>query len=349
MSSAVTLNQIVDQFGGRLQGDSLEITGVGTLQSAKQGDIVFVESEKYLTLLESTTASAVIIPAKMAAMTTKPAIVTDNPKLVFARVSRLLNPKRKHAKGVHPTAVVDESVQLGKNISIGPFCVIEANAVIEDDAIIESHCHIGIGCVVGRSTHLHARVTLYSNVQFGIGCECHSGTVIGADGFGYANDKGQWVKVPQIGGVRIGNHVEIGANTTIDSGALEPTMIDDGVILDNLIQIGHNVKIGKGTAMSAQVGIAGSTEIGNYCMVGGSSIINGHIKIADGTIFIPGAQVANTIKKPEVFASAIPARPRSQWARNTARFHHLDDMAKKLSKLQRQVNQLGQDAKESSS
>lgn len=346
---SVSLKDIVEKFGGQLHGEDVQVSKVASIQSAKPGDIAFIDNDKYKQYLEVTAASAVIIPANLQPMAKQPAILTDNPKLLYAKVARLLNPKPSFELGVHPTAVVADDVYLGEGISIGPFCVIGKGSKIENGVILESHCVVGSQCQVGEHSHLHARVTLYSNVHLGASCEIHSGSVIGADGFGYANDRGRWVKVPQIGGVRIGNFVEIGANTTIDSGAIEPTQVDDGAILDNLIQIGHNVKVGKHTAMSAQVGIAGSTSIGNYCMIGGASIINGHIKIADGTIFIPGSQVANSIKKPEVVASAIPAKPRAQWAKNVARFHRLDDMATKMNQLQRRVNQLEQSLEESGS
>ncbi len=348
-SSVVTLDAIINQFGGQLQGDSIEVTNVATVQSARAGDIAFVDNPKYQKYIETTKASALIVLPGLAQATKLPVIISENPKLIFAQVVGLLRPRPLVKTGIHASASIDPSATIGDRVSIGPGCVVEHDVVIGDGVTLGAQTVIGPHCHIGTNCHIHARVTLYDNTTLGDGCEVHSGAVLGADGFGYAHDKGQWLKLPQVGRLKIGRHVEIGANTTIDRGALDDTEISDGVIIDNLVQIGHNVKIGQSTAISAGCLIGGSAVIGAYCMIGGGSIFNGHISIADGCVFIPGAQVANSTKKAEVLASALTARPRAQWAKNIARFHHLDSLAIKVNKMQRRINQLEQAVEESCS
>lgn len=343
----ITLKDITSQFGGTLGGEDITIQNAATIQSAKEGDIAFVDNPKYQGYLQSTKASAVIVPEALANLTDKPKIISDNPKLIFAKVVAFLYPSMQREVGIHPSAVIDDTAKIGQNVSIGAHCVVEKGAQIDDGVVMEPHCVVGPYAHIGAKTHLHAKVTVYSDIIIGERCNIHSGTVIGSDGFGFANEKGTWVKLPQIGRVIIGNDVEIGANTTIDRGALDDTVIEDGCILDNLIQIGHNVKIGKCTAIAANCGIAGSCTIGAYCMIGGASIFNGHISICDQCFFIPGSQVANSIKKPGVYSSGIPARPREQWARNVARFSKLDELAQKVQKINKTVKQLAKDVEES--
>jgi UDP-3-O-[3-hydroxymyristoyl] glucosamine N-acyltransferase len=332
-----TLKQLQERFGGVIKGNEEEkIIGVGTVQSAVSGQIAFVDNPKYQGFIANSKASVIILsPAMNTSQRT--VWVVDNPKLIFAQVVELFFPPQKAPLGIHPTAVIGEDCVVGQNVSIGPFCVIGDRVVIEEGVTIESHSVVGADCSIGKNTYLHARVTLYHRVRLGGHCRVHSGTILGSDGFGFAQQSGQWHKVPQVGGVCIGDHVEIGANTTIDRGTLEDTVIGDWVIMDNLIQVGHNVRIGKGTAIAACVGIAGSCTIGAHCMIGGASMINGHIHIADHSYFIPGSQVANSIKKPGVYSSAIPAKERSVWAKNVARFHQLDVLAHKVKKLQQML------------
>lgn len=340
VNHSITLQQIVETFGGRLLGDDAVITNVATVHSAQSGDIAFVDNAKYEKYIPQTKASAVILPENLVDAAPGSCIVHENPKLLFAKVVSHLKPRFRPEPGIHPTAVVDPSAQLEANVSIGPHAVIEAQAKIGQGTVIGAGCVIGRQVTIGAHGFFHANVTVASDTVIGDYCECHSGAVIGSDGFGFANDKGRWHKLPQVGRVCIGHHVEIGANTTIDRGAIDDTVIADGVILDNLIHIGHNVKIGQGTAIAAHCGIAGSCTIGAYCMIGGASVFNGHITIADRCYFIPGSQVANSITKPGVFSSGIPAKPREQWARNVARFAKLDELAVKVNKMNKRLSGL---------
>ena len=298
MPEALTLGQIVSRLGGRVAGDAdTLIRQVGSLQHAGAGEITFLSSNKHKTKLAATRAAAVIVSPQHENLTALPRIVCERPYAYFARVSQLFNPLTTQPPGVHASAVVAPGAKLGAGVSIGAGCVI------------------GEGVTIGDDSCLYPRGVVYANCSLGSRVIVHSGAVIGADGFGFAEEEGRWVKIPQIGGVRIGNDVEIGANTTIDRGALDDTVIEEGVKLDNQIQIGHNVQIG--------AGIAGSTRIGAHCTIGGGAMIQGHITIVDHVHVSGGTAITRSILTPGTYTSLYPFDEHGAWKRSTARLRRL--------------------------
>ncbi len=312
------------------------LEGVNDLRKASPGELSFLASAKYLPFLRDTAASAVIM--RTAQLADCPpgvtALITSDPYLGYARAAQLLYPPRRYAPGIHASAVVDASASVDESVHIGAHCYIGAGVALEHSVVVLPGCVIEDGVRIGAGTVLEPNVTLMSNVVVGEGCLLHSGAVIGGDGFGFANDQGEWVKIPQLGGVRIGNDVEIGANTTIDRGALEDTVISDGVKLDNLIQIAHNVRIGRDTAIAGCTGIAGSTVVGERCAIGGGVGITGHIEIADGVMVTGRSFVAQSIPEAGSYSSETPLQPTGKWRRNYLRYRELDDIARRLKKLE---------------
>jgi UDP-3-O-[3-hydroxymyristoyl] glucosamine N-acyltransferase len=330
-----TLAQIVKRFGGELLGDGrIRIRGIATLESASAADIAFLTQARYLTQLAATRAAAVILGPETREATAIPRIVSNNPYLYFARVSELLNPPATVKAGIHRSAVVDKTAKVAPTAAIGPHAVIGKRVRIGARAIIGAGCFIGDEAAVGEDTRLHPGVTLYQRCRIGARGVVHSGVVIGADGFGIANDKGQWVKIPQIGGVSIGDDVEIGANTTIDRGTLDDTVIEDGVKLDNQIQIAHNVKIGAHTAIAACTGIAGSAKIGRHCALGGASMIYGHITIADHVNVSAGTLIMKSLDQPGTYTGIYPFSTHQRWLKNAAQLRKLDEMADRIKALE---------------
>lgn len=345
--SGVTLGQLAERIGGELYGDAAcVVTGVATLQGAQPGDITFLANPRYRKYLASTRASAVILSPKDKADCATAAVVVANPYVGYARVAALLYADREQAPvaGVHPTACVSAGSRVHESSSIGPCCVIEADVNIAANVSIGPGCFIGKGAVIGEGSRFLANVTLCHGVHIGKRALIHPGTVIGSDGFGIANDNGVWIKVPQLGSVTIGDDVEIGANTTIDRGALENTVIEDGVKLDNQIQVAHNVHIGAHTAIAGCVGIAGSARIGRRCTVGGGVGISGHLEIADDVHITGMSFVTKSIKQPGVYSSGIPADTNQQWHKNTVRFRQLDEMARRLKVLEDMLKQVQKQA-----
>jgi UDP-3-O-[3-hydroxymyristoyl] glucosamine N-acyltransferase len=301
MPGPLTLGQIVSRLGGRVAGDAgILIRQVAPLDGAGEGQISFFASAKYRRRLESSRAAAVIVGPADEQATTLPRIVADKPYAYFARVSQLFNPRVTQPAGVHPTAVVAKSAVLSENVSIGAGCVI------------------GEGVTLGAGSCLYPRVVVYAGCSIGQRAIVHSGAVIGADGFGFAEEGGAWIKIPQIGGVRIGDDVEIGANTTIDRGALGDTVIEDGVKLDNLVQVGHNVRIGAHTAVAGCAGIAGSADIGRHCTLGGAAVVLGHLKLADGVHVSAGTLISRSILKPGTYTGVYPFDENTAWVRSAA-------------------------------
>jgi UDP-3-O-[3-hydroxymyristoyl] glucosamine N-acyltransferase len=318
LPSPLTLAEITSRLGGRIVGVSTtRIHQVGSLENARAGQITFLSNNKYRSKLATTRAAAVIVARDAEQLTRLPRIVCDHPYAYFARVSQLFNPITIQPTGVHPSAVISDSAILGKRVSIGARCVIGAEVVIGEDSCLYP------GVVVYPKCTLGARVIV------------HSGAVIGADGFGFALTDEGWIKIPQIGGVKIGNDVEIGANTTIDRGAVDNTVIEDGVKLDNQIQIGHNCRIGAHTAMAGCVGVAGSTDIGRYCTVGGASGITGHVKLVDRVHVSAGTVISRSILKPGTYTGWFPFDEHRSWARNTALVRQLAELAKRVKTLER--------------
>ncbi|EDQ00837.1 UDP-3-O-(3-hydroxymyristoyl)glucosamine N-acyltransferase [Shewanella benthica] len=331
-----TLKELASILGAEIRGDeALEISSVATLENATQGQLSFLANAKYRVQLENTQASAVLISAQYLESFTGNALVLNDPYVGFARVSQLLDTTPKAAIGIHDSVVIHPSAKLAEGVALGANVVIGENVILSENVQIGPGCVIGQDCILGSGTRLWANVTLYHDVHLGQGCIIHSAAVIGSDGFGYANERGLWIKIPQTGGVRIGNRVEIGASTTVDRGAIEHTQIHDGVILDNQVQIAHNDIIGENTAIAGNSTIAGSTKIGKYCIIGGNSAVAGHLSIADGTHISGGTNVTSNIRKPGVYTSATIAMDNKLWRRNTVRFRQLDELFQRVKKLEK--------------
>jgi UDP-3-O-[3-hydroxymyristoyl] glucosamine N-acyltransferase len=313
------------------------ITSLATLANAKEGQIAFLANSKYQQQLATTNASAVILSPEMAEHCPVSALVMDNPYMGYALLANLLDSTPKVSDGIHASAVIHESVTLGDNVSVGANAVIESGVTLDDNVSIGAGCFIGQNVRIGEKTSLWANVTIYHNVIIGHSCLIQANTVVGSDGFGYApvNEKYKWHKIPQLGSVIIGNHVEIGASTTIDRGALDNTEIRDGVILDNQIQIAHNVIVGENTAMAACSVIAGSSVIGKGCTIAGLVGINGHINITDNCVFTGMAMVTKNINQPGVYSSGMPAAPNSEWNKTNARVKRLDSLTKRVKELEK--------------
>lgn len=339
MSVTMTLGQLAEALGATLKGpEALQITGLATLQEAGPGQLSFLANPQYRKYLDNCQAGAVLLKAADAESFAGNALIVADPYQAYARISHLFDPKPKAVAGIHPSAVVAEDAQVDASASIGPFAVIESGARIEADVSIGAHCFIGARCVVGEGGWLAPRVTLYHDVIIGKRVVIQSGAVIGGEGFGFANEKGIWRKIAQIGGVTIGDDVEIGVNTAVDRGALSDTRIGDGVKLDNQIQIAHNVQIGDHTAMAACVGISGSTRIGKHCMLAGGVGLVGHIDICDN-VFVSGmTMVTRSITEPGSYSSGTAMQPLADWRKSAARIRQLDDMAKRLQQLEKRVD-----------
>jgi UDP-3-O-[3-hydroxymyristoyl] glucosamine N-acyltransferase len=317
MPGPLTLGQIATRLGGRVAGDEgTLVSQVGSLEHATPEQITFFADPKLKAKLAATRAAAVIVAAEGEGLTPLPRIVCDKPYVYFARVSQLFNPATRQGPGVHPSAVIAPGVHLGARVSIGPGCVV------------------GEGVQIGDDSCLYPRVVIYPGCSLGARVVVHSGVVIGADGFGLAHDAGRWLKIPQIGGVRIGDDVEIGANCTIDRGAMQDTVIEEGVKLDNLIQIGHNVRIGAHTAIAACTGIAGSTDIGRNCMIGGAAMIGGHLKIVDGVEISGGTAVPSSILKAGAYTALFPIEEKAAWARTAVLVRRLSELVERVKALE---------------
>ena len=317
------LSEIQNQLGGELVGDgAIAINGIAPLAEAKAGQISFLSQRKYAPLLASTQASALILPLEATGHYPRAHILTQNPYLYFARVSQLLNPVLIPDPPIHPSAVISPTAKIGRN------AVIHAGVVISD------------GVVIGDNALIYPNVTIYHDCHIGDRVVLHAGVVIGADGFGNAKDGDAWVKIPQIGRVVIGDDVEVGANTCIDRGALDDTVIGNGVKIDDQIMIGHNCRIGDHTAIAACAGIAGSTIIGKRCLVGGAAMFSGHIEICDDVQISGGSAIIKNIKKPGQYTGVFPSMPHSDWLRIAANTRQLDNLAKKIQQLEAQVQTL---------
>jgi UDP-3-O-[3-hydroxymyristoyl] glucosamine N-acyltransferase len=320
------------------QAASVVVSGVAPLDQAQLGDISFLANPKYRKQVDASSASVIIVSTKEADVSTRPRVITANPYAYFARVIALLFPQESKLTSVHPTATIDATASIGANVSVGPYAVIEAGATIEDGASIGAHCFVGRGSRIGTHSQLMPRVTVYHGSVIGAQCTVHAGVVIGADGFGFAPDFAGsaqgWLKVPQIGGVTIGDGCEIGANTTIDRGAMSDTIIGKGCILDNQIQIGHNCRIGDYTAIAGCTGIAGSTVIGKRCLIGGAAMLTGHLEVCDGTTILAGTFISKSISQAGVYGSAIPASDQGDWLKSVAQLRQLDALANRVRQLE---------------
>jgi UDP-3-O-[3-hydroxymyristoyl] glucosamine N-acyltransferase len=324
MAGSLTLAEIAARLGGRVAGDpQTRIAQVGSLDHAAPGQITFLAHSKYREKLSDTRASAVVLAPEAEHLTQLPRIVCDGPYAYFARLSQLFNPVTTQGPGVHPSAVVGPGARLGARVSIGAGCVVGEGVQIGDDSCLYPSVVIYPGCIIGAR------------------CILHSGAVIGADGFGIAQDAGRWIKIPQIGRVRIGDDVEIGANTCVDRGAIDDTVIEEGVKLDNQIQIGHNVRVGAHTAMAGCVAVAGSADIGRHCTIGAASVILGHLRLADHVHVSAGTVISRSIHKAGTYTGMFPFDDNASWARNTALVRHLAELADRIRALERKEKKSG--------
>jgi UDP-3-O-[3-hydroxymyristoyl] glucosamine N-acyltransferase len=338
MTTTYTLAELAARFGGRVLGDdATRVSQVATLERAGKGQIAFLANSKYRSQLATTQAGALILGEADAEASTLPRIISDNPYVCFAKVSTLLNPPPAMPPGIHPSAVIGLGAKIAASVHIGPHVTIGAGAMIGADSVILEGCSIGPRVMIGERAWLHPRVVICHDCIIGNRFIAHSGAVIGADGFGLAMEKGRWLKIPQIGRVVIGDDVDIGANTTVDRGALDDTVIEEGVKLDNHIQIGHNVRIGAYTAMAAMVGVSGSTSIGRACLIGGKVGISGHLQITDNVELLASTQVTKSIREPGTYAGPYPFAKQADWARNTVHVRHLDALTRKVKELQQQL------------
>jgi UDP-3-O-[3-hydroxymyristoyl] glucosamine N-acyltransferase len=307
------------RFGLELRGEpDTRVSRVATLSEATPGTLSFLAESRHRRELASTQASAVVLAVSDARACPVAALIGSNPRLSFAHIAELLHPERRASPGVHPSAVVAATARIPASAAVGPLAVIEERVELGERVEIGPGCIVQSGARVGDDTRLVARVSLYPGVQIGRRCLLHAGAVIGADGFGLAADRGEWHKVPQVGSVRVGDDVEIGANTTVDRGAIDDTVIEQGVKLDNQIQVGHNVIIGEHTAIAACTGISGSTRIGKRCMVGGMVGFAGHLTIADDVAITGCSLVSASIKEAGSYSSGMPTVPTRAWRRMVA-------------------------------
>lgn len=339
---AYTLQQLAEHVGAQLHGDGAAlISAVGTLENASAGHITFLSNSKYRKYLQATQASAVLLTASELEFCPVAALVVADPYVAFAKIAQLLDTTpAAAATGIAATAQIASDVVLGADVAIGHHVVIEAGAVIGDRVQIGAGSVIGAGAVIGNDCKLWPNVTLFHRVRLGERCIINSGAVIGADGFGFANQRGQWLKIPQVGTVVIGHDCDIGANTTIDRGALEDTVIGNNVILDNQVQIAHNVHIGDHTAIAGCTVVAGSTKIGRYCIIGGACAINGHMEICDGVQITGMSMIIKSITEKGIYSSGTPAQTNLEWRKNSARYRNLDQMYQRLRELEQRVAEL---------
>lgn len=333
-----TLGQLAERLGATLRGAAdKQISGLATLQEAQAGQLSFLANPQYRKYLADTQAAALLLTPADAEGYVGDALLVANPYLAYAQLSHLFDRKPVAVAGVHPTALIAADVQVHASASIGPYVVIESAAQIGAGVSVGAHCFIGARSQIGIDGWLAPRVTLYHDVRIGQRVVIQSGAVLGADGFGFANEKGIWQKIAQIGGVTLGDDVEVGANTTIDRGALADTIIGNGVKLDNQIMVAHNVQIGDHTAMAGGAGISGSSKVGKHCMIAGRAGLVGHIEVCDN-VFITGmSMITRSITEPGSYSSGTAMQPSAEWRKSATRFRQLDDMAKRLQQLEKRL------------
>jgi len=338
MSKNYSLSEITKSLGGRVVGDgSTLIARVSSLTNAQSGDISFINDAKYKKDLASCNASAYVLREKDCELTHLPRIIVDNPYAYFAKVSAFLNPHTQTQIGIAPSAVIDASANISTSCSVAALSVIGANVVLGENVIIGSGCVIENDVTIAENTRVEAHVTIKHHCYIGRNCHLFSGAVIGSDGFGYAQEAGVWLKIPQVGRVLVGDNVDIGANTTIDRGALDDTIIEDGVKLDNLIQIGHNCIIGAHTVIAGCTGIAGSAKIGKNCKIGGAAMILGHLEITDNVTISPGSMITRSLLVADTYTALMPFQAHKAWLNTAAKIRHLDAMSEKIKSLEKEL------------
>lgn len=328
-----TAAELAERFGLELHGNgAVRVHGVGTLARAQAGQLAFLANSKYRGQLAESQASVVAMRVADVAGYGGTALVASDPYAAFAKMAALFEPRPVRPAGIHPSADIASDAQVDPSAHIGAFVSIGARSRIENGAMIGPGCVIGEDCVVGAGSELIARVTLVTRVRIGQRVTVHPGAVIGAAGFGLAMEAGKWLNVPQLGGVVVGDDCEIGANTTIDRGAIEDTVLEEDVRLDNQIQIGHNVFIGAHTAMAGCAAVAGSARIGRYCLIGGAAGILGHLEICDKVMITAMSLVTHSIREPGEYSSGTPLMDNRSWRKNAARFKQLDTLARRIGR-----------------
>ena len=332
------LGELAEIIGAELHGDPQRcVHGVATLESARAGDLSFLHNRRYRFALAGTRASAVLLERHYLEESPTACLVMSNPYAGYARAAALLSAALPPPAGIHPNARVSEGARISESASIAANCVIGPRVRIAENAVVGPGCVLEGEVEIGTEAVLVANVTVCCRARLGARTLVHPGAVIGADGFGIANEDGVWIKVPQLGGVTIGDDVEVGANTTIDRGALEDTVIEDGVKLDNLIQIAHNVRIGAHTAIAACVAIGGSAHIGRRCTIAGAASVAGHIRLADDVHLTATSAVPNHIRAPGVYSSGMPVQNNREWRKNVVRMRQLDRMARRIRRLEERL------------
>jgi len=335
---AVSLGELAVRFGCELRGDpDTRVERVGTLANADERSVAYLSESRNKRELAGTRAAVVVLDRASSDACPTAALICDNPRATFARITTLLHPSTDRPVGIHPSAIVSSTARVDPTAHVGALATVGERSVIGPRVQVGPHCVLEEDVTLAEDVRLVARVTLCRGVEIGARTIIQPGVVIGADGFGFAPEQGRWVKVPQVGSVRVGPDVEIGANTTIDRGAIEDTVIEEGAKLDNLIQIGHNVRIGAHTVIAGCTGISGSTVIGKRCIIGGAVGIAGHLTICDGVTITGFAMVSHSLTSPGVYSSGIPIEESRIWRRQVARYRQLESLGKRLKNLERAV------------
>lgn len=338
--SGYRLQQLAEHIGGTIRGNAdVVVDSIAPLDKATSHQLTFISNVKFRELLPQSQAGILVVSEADVAFCAENSnlLIVPDPYVAYALLAQYMDSTPKAAEQIAQSAVISTKAKLGKNVSVGANAVIEDGAEIGDEAIIGAGCFIGKNAKIGAKTQLWANVTIYHEVQIGSGCLIQSSAVIGSDGFGYANDRGRWIKIPQTGTVIIGNNVEIGACTCIDRGALDATVIEDNVIIDNLCQIAHNVHIGTGTAVAGGVIMAGSLKVGRYCLIGGASVINGHMEICDKVTVTGMGMVMRPITEPGIYSSGIPLQPNKEWRKTAALTLDIDKINKRLKAVEKKL------------
>lgn len=334
----IPLGELASRIGAALHGEpDRVVTSVATLKNAHDGDLSFLANPRYAQYLPSTRATAVILGEDSLAECPAPALVCENPYLAYARAADFFIEAPVIEPGIHASACVENDAVIHESVSIGPHCIIENQVSIGANTVLGAGCFVGRQTSIGEDCRLHAKVTVCHDVSIGARVVLHPGVVAGSDGFGIARDGERWCKVPQLGGVCIGDDVEIGANTTIDRGALENTVIGDGVKIDNQVQVGHNVRIGNHTAIAGCVGISGSARIGRHCMIAGGVGIVGHLEITDNVTITGMSMVTRSIREAGVYSSGIPVRRNEEWNRHLAQLKKIESLAQRVEQLEAKI------------
>lgn len=338
--SVYSLKELAEHIGATSRGNTdVVVDSIAPLDKAQANQLTFISNAKFRPFLAQSQAGILVVSEADIEFCSANSnlLITKNPYVAYALLAQYMDTTPKAASDIASTAVIASSAKLGTNVSIGANAVIEDGVELGDNVVIGAGCFIGKNTKIGANTQLWANVSIYHEVQIGSDCLIQSGAVIGGDGFGYANERGQWIKIPQTGSVIIGNHVEIGACTCIDRGALDSTVIEDNVIIDNLCQIAHNVHIGMGTAVAGGVIMAGSLTVGRYCQIGGASVINGHMEICDQAIVTGMSMILRPITEPGIYSSGIPAQTNKEWRKTAALTLDIDKMNKRLKALEKKL------------